>query len=363
MARGFNQRFLYRTDENGEIVLLNVQPGAYRVTETKAPDGYVLDAEAQTVTVNPDDAQTLVFRDTALQSVTIRKYIDGTTKPLPGVTFMVTDANGGKIGEYVTDENGEILVSGLTPGMTLVAREVKTVKGYALNGTPQTIQVGVNADLQSAPDVTVKGAAAVNSGFNSGNSMTFYDEPLSTLVIHKYVTGTENQPLPGVTFKVVDGNGANVGNADGIYTTDDSGEIVIPNLEQGTVVKVREIRTVNGYLLDGKPQDIQIRNSELHELTFWNDPVQTLTIRKFAADTSTPLSGVTFHVTGADGKNIGSSNGNFITDRNGEIVISDLTPGDVLTVKETKTVSGYVLDSTPQTVKIQSGEAQPRRAV
>ena len=350
---------IYRTDENGEIVLLNVQPGAYRVTETKAPEGYVLDAEAQTVTVNPDDAQTLVFRDTALQSVTIRKYIDGTTKPLPGVTFLVTDANGGKIGEYVTDENGEILITGLAPGMTLVAREVKTVKGYALNGTPQTIQVGVDAALQSVPAATVRGAAAVSpNGGTSGNSMTFYDEPLSTLVIRKYVKGTANQPLAGVTFKVVDGNGANVGNSDGIYITDDSGEIVIPNLEQGTVVKVREIRTVNGYLLDGKEQDIEIRNSELHELTFWNEPVQTLTIRKYAADTSTPLSGVTFHVTGADGKNIGSSNGNFITDRNGEIVISNLTPGDVLTVKETKTVSGYVLDSTPQTVKIQSGEAQ-----
>ena len=38
---------IYKTDANGEIVLLKLQPGAYRVAETKAPEGYVLDTTAQ----------------------------------------------------------------------------------------------------------------------------------------------------------------------------------------------------------------------------------------------------------------------------------------------------------------------------
>ena len=53
--------------------------------------------------------------------------------------------------------------------------------------------------------------------------------------------------------------GKNVGNSDGIYVTDTSGDITIPNLEAGTVIKAREIRTVDGYLLDGTPQDISVK--------------------------------------------------------------------------------------------------------
>ena len=346
---------IYRTDDNGQFTLSNIQPGAYIVTEIKAPEGYVLDNNSQTVTVNANDAQTLTFRDTPLQSVVIQKYIDGTRKPLAGVTFLVTDANGAKIGagEYVTDANGQIVLTGLTPGMTLVVREVKTVKGYVLNGAPQTIQVGNGggASLLSTPSYVTATATG------AGNSLTFYDEPLSTLAIHKYVSGTDNQPLPGVTFKVVDGSGKNIGNSDGVFVTDDSGDIVITDLEPGTVVKVREIKTVDGYVLDGTPQDILIQSSELHELTFWNAPKQSLTVEKYAKGTTTPLPGAKFLVTD-NGQPIGERNGEFTTDDNGRFVLTGLTPGVTITVKEIEAPDGYVLDSTPKSVKIQSLEAQ-----
>ncbi|MBQ9346865.1 MAG: hypothetical protein IJT94_05910 [Oscillibacter sp.] len=388
---------IYRTDENGEILLRNVQPGAYRVTEVKAPEGYYISAEAQTVTVNADDAQTVVFRDNALQSVTIQKFIDGTTKPLPGVTFLVTDANGANIGagKYVTDANGRIVLTGLIPGTTVIAREVKTVKGYSLNGTPQVIQVGGSSGTASLlRNAGLASLAAVNSGNSAGggtgngttsgtgngtasgtvtstgtsgtsaastntggNTITFYDSPLSTLIIHKYIQGTDNQPLPGVTFKVVDGSGKNVGNSDGIYVTDDSGDIEIPGLEQGTVVKVREIQTVEGYVLDGTPQDIEIRNSELHELTFWNAPKQRLTISKYVSGTTTPIPGTAFLVT-EDGRPVGSTSGEYLTDENGRIVLENLNPGAAITVKEIRAAEGYVLDGTPKTVRIKSGPAQ-----
>ena len=94
------------------------------------------DSQPQTVTVNENDRQTVTFRDTALQSLTITKYEEGTTKPLAGVTFLITDANGGRIGagEYTTDRNGQITITGLAPDTTVIAREVRTVKGYVLNG-------------------------------------------------------------------------------------------------------------------------------------------------------------------------------------------------------------------------------------
>ena len=57
---------VYRTDDNGQFTIADIQPGVYIVTEIKAPDGYVLDNNSQTVTVNANDAQTLTFRDMPL---------------------------------------------------------------------------------------------------------------------------------------------------------------------------------------------------------------------------------------------------------------------------------------------------------
>ncbi|MBP5718721.1 MAG: hypothetical protein J6X53_07070, partial [Abditibacteriota bacterium] len=342
---------IYRTDANGEITLLKLEPGVYEVTETKAPSGYVLDSEPQTVTVNADDRQTLTFRDNPLQSLTITKYEDGTTKPLAGVTFLITDANGNRVGngEYTTDRNGQITITGLVPGTTVIAREVRTVKGYVLNGNPQTITIGNGANALTS-------GASAGSGTATGNALTFYDEPLSTLVIRKFIEGTDNAPLANVEFKITDGRGAKVGN--GTYYTDKSGEIRVENLEPGMTVTVRETKTVSGYVLDGTPKTAEIPSGDVLEMAFWNAPQQTLTINKFVDGTTTPIKGVTFLVTDQRGAPVGEANGEFVTDDNGKIVIQNLAPGVTITAKETKAADGYALDSTPKSILIKSGAAQ-----
>ena len=40
-------------------------------------------------------------------------------------------------GTYYTDKAGEIVLEGIEPGTTVIAREIKTVEGYVLDGTPQ----------------------------------------------------------------------------------------------------------------------------------------------------------------------------------------------------------------------------------
>ena len=47
--------------------------------------------------------------------------------------------------------------------------------------------------------------------------------------------------------------GAAVGPDDGVYYTDHAGEIVLDGIEPGTTVIAREIKTVEGYVLDGTP--------------------------------------------------------------------------------------------------------------
>ena len=80
--------------------------GTIVCTETRSPDGYTIGTDkTQTVVVRTGETQILTFYNDPYQTVVIQKYIDGTTKPLAGVTFLLTDGNGNKIGngEYTTD--------------------------------------------------------------------------------------------------------------------------------------------------------------------------------------------------------------------------------------------------------------------
>ena len=355
---------VYVTDQNGEIRLLNLEPNTYVMTETSAPEGYVLERTEQTVKVNANDTQTVTFLNTPKQTVIIQKFVAGSSEPLPGVTFLVTDGGGNPVGsangEHTTDDNGRIVLNGLTPGTTVVAKEVRTATGYVLNSNPQTIQVGTNNASNNASVM----AAASTAPAVTGNTMTFYDEPLTTLRIRKFITGTANEPLAGVGFKLTDGAGAAVGPDDGVYYTDEAGEIVIYNLEPGTTVKVREISTVDGFVLNGVPQDILIKSGEEQVLTFWNTRQGTLKIRKLDSISKEPLAGVEFKVTYADGRTTDteggklSSNGQYFTDANGEITITGIV--GTLVVREVKTIPGYTIDTNSQqeTVVVRAGETQ-----
>ena len=330
---------VYKTDENGEITLLKLAPGAYTVTETKAPDGYILDSQPQTVTVNADDKQTLIFRDNALQTLTIQLYVTDTTDPIPGAAFLVRDSGGAYIGpekgRYVTDQNGQIVIDGLEPGVTVIARQTGAVSGYVFDSTPQNIQI------QS-------GAA---------QTLTFYNGLKSSLTIRKLDAATE-KPLPGAEFKITDTKGEPADqdegktSSNGIYRTDENGQIVLTKLRPG-LYRVAETKAPDGYVLDNNVQTVMVNINDAQTLTFRDNPLQSVTIQKYEDGTTKPLSGVVFLVTDADGNRIGS--GEYITDANGQIVISGLEPGAVLVAREIRAVRGYVLNGTPQTIRVGNG--------
>ncbi|MBQ6911428.1 MAG: hypothetical protein IJQ35_04590, partial [Bacteroidales bacterium] len=327
------------TDENGQIVLHDLTPGiTVTARETRAASGYALDTTPKSIAIQSGSVQTLTFFNDPVQTVRIRKYVQGTTTPIPNVAFVITDGTGAAIGtgEYTTNDNGEIVLNNIAPGTIINAREIRTATGYVLNGTPQSLTVRSGGE----------------------NVLTFYDEPMVTLVIRKFVEGSDDTPIPGTEFKVTDGTGAVIGPENGIYRTDAQGEIRIPNLTPGQTVTARETRAADGFVLDGTPQTIQIQSGGAQSLTFWNAPTQTLTIRKMAEGTTTPIPGTAFYITDQNAKPLGTANGEFITDADGKIVLTGLTPGDSITAVETRAADGYVLDTAPKSIVIRSGEAQ-----
>ena len=59
-------------------------------------------------------------------------------------------------------------------------------------------------------------------------------------------------------------------------------------------------------------------------------------------------------MTNSDGGVIGSANGKYVTDSAGTIRIDNLEPGLTVIVKESRAKEGYILDDTPQSIKIKS---------
>ena len=327
----------FTTDKSGAIQLPKLPAGTTIVAkEIRPPEGYALDGTPQTITVQAGENAPLTFYDKPLCNLTILKRDALTKKPLAKAEFIVKDSEGKPIGtdngRFVTGSDGTVTITALNPNATIIVSEDKAPIGYIKDETPKTI--------------------VVRSGVP--NSLTFDNEPSTTLVIHKYIEGTENEPLSGVAFKVVDGSGAAVGPDDGVYYTDKAGEIILNGLEPGTTVVAREIKSVDGFVLDGTPQDILIKAGPVQNLTFWNKRQGALIINKLSSlDRKTPLKGVTFKITTATGEFVPdengkiSSNGLYYTDKNGQIILKGVT--GTLVVTEEKSIDGYTIDENTRT--------------
>ncbi len=326
------QNGIFTTDSNGEIHITNLAPGAYVLTEIKAPQGYVMDQPSTNVVIGEGgDTQTVVIKNSKAGSLVINKLDSLTGEPLEGVTFKVTTSTGEFVpdengyissnGLYKTDKDGKIQIDGVVGA--LVVTETQTIPGYTIDPGTKTQTVVVNP--------------------NDTQTLTFYNTPSTTLVIEKYIEGTTT-PLKGVTFLVTDSSGAVVGPSNGEYITDENGRIVIDGLEPGTTVTAREVKTLEGYVLDGAPKSIKIKAGEVQTLRFYNQQAGTIVIRKLDSVTKEPLAGVEFELTYADGGYVDDANGHlsskglYTTDANGEIRISGVT--GTIVVKETKTIEG-----------------------
>ena len=332
---------IYYTDESGKIFLPEVKDGWYKVTELEAPQGYSIKEPAtQECFISGGESKVLTFENVPLSAIIIRKVDSETGQPLEGAWFRIrylggTSGTGGTvIGEYRTSSNGTIVVTGLKAG-TYVCEEISAPDGYVITDATETVYLsGKDQDV-----ITV----------------TFGNDKMGSLLIIKKdaVTGA---PISDVEFLVTDSDGSVIGTANGKYVTDSAGTIRIDGLTPGMTVIAKEVRAKDGYILDDTPQSIKIKRNSVMTLEFRNQPKGGVLVKKVDAVTNEPISDVEFLVTDSDGNFVGNANGKFITDSAGTFTITDVAPGTTLIIKETRAKDGYLLDDTPQTVKVKSDE-------
>ena len=331
----------YFSDASGKIILPEVKDGWYKVTELEPASGYAIKEPAtQECFISGGESKVLTFENTPLSAIIIRKVDSESGQPLEGAWFRIrylggTSGTGGTVvGEYKTSSNGTIVATGLKAG-TYVCEEISAPDGYVITDATETVYLsGKDQDV-----ITV----------------TFGNDKMGSLLIVKKdaVTGA---PISDVEFFITDSDGSVIGTANGRYVTDSAGTIRIDGLTPGMTVIAREVRAKDGYILDDTPQNIKIKRSSVMTLEFRNQPKGGVLVKKVDSVTNAPISDVEFLVTDSDGNLIGNANGKFVTDSAGTFTITDVAPGTTLIIKETRAKAGYILDDTPQTVKVKSNE-------
>ena len=331
----------YFSDASGKIILPEIKDGWYKVTELEPTSGYAIkEAATQECFISGGESKILTFENTPLSAIIIRKVDSESGQPLEGAWFRIrylggTSGTGGTvIGEYRTSSNGTIVVTGLKAG-TYVCEEISAPDGYVITDATETVYLsGKDQDV-----ITV----------------TFGNDKMGSLLIVKKdaVTGA---PISDVEFFITDSDGSVIGTANGRYVTDSAGTIRIDSLTPGMTVIACEVRAKDGYILDDTPQSIKIKRNSVMTLEFRNQPKGGVLVKKVDAVTNAPISDVEFLVTDSDGNLIGNCNGKFVTDSAGTFTITDIAPGTTLIIKETRAKDGYLLDDTPQTVKVKSNE-------
>ena len=104
---------------------------------------------------------------------------------------------------------------------------------------------------------------------------------------------------------MVNADGTLIGDSNGIYRSDETGEIRITGLKPGKSVVVTEVRAPAGFILDTQSQTIQIQAGKTVSLTFKNQPKGSLIIQKRDSQTNEVLPGAEFRITTAAGCEVG----------------------------------------------------------
>lgn len=311
----------FQTDQFGEILLTDVEPGTYRAFEVDTGDeGYILDTTPQEVELHAGDGikELLFFNDVKPGLRLVKVDSDDPSKVIPNAVFEIESVEG-TYGpqEFRTDQSGEIDLSMLPAGSYVVTE--KSCDGYIIDEAQRIIELKPNEDAQFV--------------------FTNHIKPSLQLI----KLSSDGSRLAGVTFRI-----AKI--EDGSHyldrTTSSTGEILISDLEPG-VYSVRELSSTPDHIPDDTEHHVELFPGQTSTITLTNDRRPNLYIHKSDADTGAPIPHTVYLVKGADGHSIAEVE----TDENGVAVVENLLPG-VVEVIEKSVPEPYLLAEESQLVTL-----------
>lgn len=228
------------TDANGKAYITGLKFGNYAVTETKAPEGYVLKGDRHSIAISRQQTEvTLRLKnDKAMYKVTaIKQDADENGKLLVGAEFMLYSMEGAVVAKAVTGYDGTAVFE--VPEGKYKLIETRASAGYQLSGD-FVREITVNA---------MRGAVG-EFKYTFNNEKTSY-----SIEIHKHDSEDKQKKLAGAEFAVTDSRGFTK-----TVTTDASGKASITELPYDDYT-IREIRAPKGYALSDK--EYSVKKTEL----------------------------------------------------------------------------------------------------
>ena len=340
----------FQTDEAGQIVLEGIEDGWLTIEESKPAPGYQLPEDPVTeVYVKGGENKTVTISNIPLSALVVYKQDSVTGAGISGCRFQlkylggeVSGSGGTVVGTYTTSANGSFTVTGLRKGY-YICEELESDSGHVIDAAPQSFYIsGKDQDIVT---------------------LYFSNAPKGAVLVKK-VSAADNTPLSDVEFLVTKPDGFVVGNSNGKFVTDSTGTFLVEGVEPGTTLVIKETRAKPGYLLDDTPQTVQVKEGQTVTVEFRNQPMGNLIIHKLSSKDKTPLEGVQFKITYANGSYLPdeggklSSNGLYWTNTEGQIVLSGITGTVVVT--EVESIPGYTIDpdTQSQTVVVNPDDTQ-----
>lgn len=266
------------TDKDGKAVLKNLPLGSYKIVEKTAPDGFVLNSEAQIITFSYKDQETPVIEQTAIfendrqkVEISVVKQDADTEAAVAGAEFGLYAKNDMKahgavivkadtlLGKAVSGEDGKAVFTQDLPFGEYYIKELAAPDGYV--SSDEVLEV--KAEYQGQ-DVKVVQLFSV-----------FKNQPTKVVVSKSdLTTGVE---LSGATLTVLD----KAGNAVDTWKSVKGEQHLIERLTVGETYTLREEMAPYGYL---KAEEITFTiedTGEIQKVEMKDDvPTGTIIINK-----------------------------------------------------------------------------------
>ena len=324
------------TNEQGEILIADLEPGVYSVRETATDSSHIRDLREYHMELFPGKTSTLTVENQKRPNLTVYKHDADTGEPIANTVFEVRAADGHSVDQIKTDDEGKAELKNLLPGVYEIS-EKSVPSPYLLDAPSQLATLYPNRD----------------------HTVYFENHQKPALTVKK-VDSVTGDPLQGAKFHVTyasNNTGSGEINDLGTFYTDESGQFQLTGLRDGWY-KVTEQEPPTGYAIKEATQEVYIKSGTGKVLIFENVPLSALVVWKYDSVTDEAVSNAVFQVKylGGTSGTGGTVIGTYKTSANGSFTVTGLKEGTYI-VEELASDSGHVIDSAPQTVYI-SGKQQ-----
>ena len=230
---GYQNMGTYTTDADGKISIPGLSVGTtLRVTE-QVPPNYAADKKTQVITLQAGDNVLTFVNHYMLADLEILK-----TSPdgkVDGIAFTVTDSRGTVVGSGVTDQDGRLVVPGLTKGVAYTVEET-VPEGYVCDNPRQTVilQAGTN-------------------------TVTFENRPIyGSIALTKIDEADPSVKLSGAEFTVTGPDGSTQ-----VMEETETGVYKLEHLRYGHYT-IRETKAPEGYVLNDAIFEVNITEEKTY---------------------------------------------------------------------------------------------------